>query len=137
MQVIYFSALTKKKIIMWEKGCSVHIIGRWGSLEWYHFTVSQWLTPPPLWKRDLWPHLHFKYSYSGMVKINELIVRETAWVTNSLGKERKKYKGGRQWSLPDSGVIEQKRSQPYSWSHFFFLKLNNLSIRKRVTKEYG
>ena len=42
-----------------------------------------------------------------MVKINELIVRETAWVTNSLGKERKKYKGGGQGNLPDSGVIEQ------------------------------
>lgn len=96
LQVIYFSPLTKRKIIKWKKGCYVLIIGRWGSLERYHFTVSEWPAPPPLWKGDLWPHLHFKYFYSRMVKINELIVRETAWVTNSSGKERKKYKGGRQ-----------------------------------------
>lgn len=112
--VIYFCTLIKRKKLKWKKGCYVLTIERWGFLEAYH---SEWW-PPFLWKRDLWPHLHFKYSYSGMVKINELIVRETAWVTNFLGKERKEHKGGGQWSPPDSRAIEQKRYQLSSCSYF-------------------
>lgn len=70
-----------------------------------------------LWKRDLWPYLHFKYSWSRIVKINELIVRETAWVTNFLGrkKEIQRRKVVRSSQFRSNGT---KRSQFYYWSHF-------------------